>query len=324
MARFPDSSLTSVTQPTIASCVAATSCTESTRSAATTVYPSVARRRAVAAPMPDPAPVTMAVLPFPRLAIAGRYRSPMRGHRAASALLLVTLATAGLAVADVDDSAPAVAAPASDDRGTATTVELLKPGLQPRAPLRITAPAGSAVTSTVTQDLLLLQRVLGKLQTPTNVTVSTDLQMTVTAVDAQGRRTVSFTYSNSTVPALNGVTGTVAISDRGVATSGSFEFPPGTDATTQQVLGQYEDQFASLSTPFPEEAVGNGARWKVTQHPEVNGLRMTQSIVYTLLQRKGSVLTLESTTHQTAARQPLKSPNLPAGTTATVVKSEGE
>jgi hypothetical protein len=187
-------------------------------------------------------------------------------------------------------------AQAPDDAGGAAIVDLPEPGARPRTPLRISAPAGSVSTATMRQGVSIIQTVNGQKQSPKAVEVSAGLRMTVTQVDADGRRTITFAY----------------------------EFPPGTDPATQQSLEQFESQLDSLATPFPAEPVGKGARWKVTQHPEVNGLSTTQDIVYTLKQRDGDQITLRMEVGQKAAPQEVSSAAMPANTTARLTKSSGK
>jgi hypothetical protein len=239
--------------------------------------------------------------------------------------MTVVLAIGALAVGTITsvvDAARAVAAPAPDDRGAAE-VELLEPGSQPRRPLRISAPVGAVSTANMRQGFAVVQTVNGKKQQPNGVEVTAGLRMTVITVDAQGRRTIGLAYENASVPELNGVTGTYELSDRGFTSSGHFEYPPGTDPVLQQSLEQYGTQLDSLATPFPAEAVGEGARWKVTQHPALNGLRTTQEIVYTLTRRDGDRLTLHSKVRQTVPPQRISLPGMPANATARLVKSSG-
>jgi hypothetical protein len=241
----------------------------------------------------------------------------MAGRRFAVAFVAAIVAAPALV------AVPATATTKAADPTSAATVDLLKPGSRPRETLRSTVTAGTVQTASLHQELDLDQVIAGQRSAPTSVSVDTGVRMTVAAVDASGRRTINFAYLNSNVPALNGVTGSYTITDRGFTEGGQFNVPPGADPSLQAVLSQLEDQLGSLSTPLPEEAVGVGARWVVTQHPVLNGIAMRQEIAYELDQRDGSTVSIHQTLRQRAANQELDPSTLPPGASATLRKSAG-
>jgi hypothetical protein len=122
---------------------------------------------------------------------------------------------------------------------------------------------------------------------------------------------------------LNGVGGTYIVTDRGFTSNGKFTFPTGTDADTQDALQDFASRLATLSAPFPFAAVGVGARWKVTQHPTVNGVMSTQIVVYKLVERDDHRIVLRSKLRESSPSQPIEASDLPENATATLIASEG-
>ena len=248
----------------------------------------------------------------------------MRGRPVAYALVSLVLATGTLAAAESVAVAPsAFAAQSPDNFRDATTVDLISRGAKPRVHLRLTSAEGATSVAAVRQDVATKQTVSGLEQPSAPVTITADLRSTVTSVDKDGVRTVSFVYENASEPALNGVGGSYVVTDRGFTSNGKFTFPSGTDAETQDALQSFATQLVMLTTPFPFEPVGVGARWKVTEHPTANGMTSTQSVVYTLVERDDHRIVLRSKLRQTAPSQPIQDAGLPENATATLVGSLG-
>jgi hypothetical protein len=248
----------------------------------------------------------------------------MRRGRVAHVLVLLVLASGAVtATTGVVDGPAARAAGSPDDFRDATTIDLLSRGAQPRDRLRLASAAGSTSEGTVREDLVTKQTVSGIEQPATQVTVTADLRTTVTSVDEDGVRTISFVYDNSNLPELNGAGGSYVVTDRGFTSDGTFTYPPGTDAATQDALGQLQSDVASLSTPFPFEAVGVGARWRVTEHPTANGVTSTQVVVFTLVARDDNRIVLRTKIRRSAPTQPIETTDLPTNATATLVGTRG-
>ena len=236
----------------------------------------------------------------------------------------LVLVTGALAATESLGAAPAaVAAQSPDDFRDATTVDLLSRGSKPRDQLRLASAAGATSVGVLRQDISRKQTVSGLEEPATSFTVTTDLRTRVTAVDKDGVRTIAFVYENASVPELNGVGGTYIVTDRGFTSNEKFTFPPGTDTETQASLQDFASRVSTLSTPFPFAAVGVGARWKVTQHPTVNGLTSTQIAVYTLVERDGQRIVLRARLRQSSPSQPIQATDLPEDATATLLGSDG-
>jgi hypothetical protein len=91
----------------------------------------------------------------------------------------------------------------------------------------------------------------------------------------------------------------------------------------QQTMQAMSSSLENMSLPFPEEAVGIGAKWEVKQALESGGMRTFQKITVELMSVQGKLVTLGVKTEQTAPPQPVNNPQMPAGATLQLVSLSG-
>jgi hypothetical protein len=103
------------------------------------------------------------------------------------------------------------------------------------------------------------------------------------------------------VAPLGAVTGTFEVDSRGVTRRADVDVPPGVPPRLLTLLGNIRTSL--ISVPMPEEAVGVGARWQVQRLHNVGKIKTTQTLVYSLLERKDRVLRLGVTLRQSADPQ---------------------
>jgi hypothetical protein len=269
--------------------------------------------------------VTIATLPLLSLLIAGRYRSAMRRRRVASLLVAATLACSAVTAVQTVAAAPsALAAESPEDFRSPTTVDLLSRGAKPRSRLRLGSAAGSTAVGTVRHDIVVKEIVSGVEQPSAPVTLTADRRTTVTNVDREGVRTITFTYENASAPEINGFGGSYVVTDRGFEADRTLAYPPGTDADVQRALEALEARFSLLSTPFPYAAVGVGARWKVTRHRSTeDGVSTTSTVVYEIVEHDDNLVVLRAKLRRTAPQQPFRPAGLPEDAIATI-QMDGE
>lgn len=179
--------------------------------------------------------------------------------------------------------------PASGDAFTLTVED---PGAEPRQELRLQLEEGDEDRVIQRQELTLRMDVGGQVEDATSPTTELDLVWRVDVVDGD-QLTVSGTYDAIRVLPTPGVADAVVDQTRQVMAT----FEDATARTTYTRLGAILDadldldmaddptggmleQFStsltdtieSLSVPFPEEAVGAGARWRVDTELVLAGL----------------------------------------------------
>jgi hypothetical protein len=246
-----------------------------------------------------------------------------------------------LAVAVVLAAAPAlVAQPAVARKTQATpsptpTVEVLAPGKAPLEPLRLAPAAGATQRSAMTVSFAIQQSGVssGSVKPPpTKATVETTLQ----GVTPEGNLQISFSYPKFEVlkggeasksarrrieqafAGLAGLSGQLTITPQGVLVDSALNVPPGIDPSVASLVTQLGDQLRTLAIPFPEAAVGVGARWRASTDLSLNGIQANQIYEYTLKKRNGSKVELSVRGTQTAGQQAVELPNVAPGVQLTV------
>ena len=210
------------------------------------------------------------------------------------------------------------------------TVEVLEAGKAPIEPLRL-APVGSASQrSAMTVTFAIQQSGVSSASVkppPTKATVETTLQ----GVTPEGNLQVSFSYPSFEVlkggdasksarrrieqafAGLKGLSGQLTITPQGVLVDSALNVPPDLDPSVASLVTQLGDQLRTLAIPFPEAAVGVGARWRASTDLSLNGIEAHQVYEYTLKKRNGSKVELGVRGTQTADPQTVELPNMAQG-----------
>ncbi|MFW5879085.1 MAG: hypothetical protein ACOCVR_04620 [Myxococcota bacterium] len=116
--------------------------------------------------------------------------------------------------------------------------------------------------------------------------------------------------------------GRVWLDERGVLRDVSFSRTE-KEGRVGQLGAEIEHSVRSMTMPLPEEPVGIGAKWAMTQTVTMNGLTFEQRSEMTLRERDGDRLVVETEISQTAARQQVDNPQLPPGATMHVNRMQG-
>jgi hypothetical protein len=103
------------------------------------------------------------------------------------------------------------------------------------------------------------------------------------------------------VAPLANVTGAFEVDERGITRRADVIVPP--ELPPRLIAALSNIRTSLLSVPLPEEPVGVGARWKVQRRHQVGRVETTQTVVYTLQERKDRMLRLGVTLQQTAPPQ---------------------
>ncbi len=129
--------------------------------------------------------------------------------------------------------------------------------------------------------------------------------------------------ASALAPQLDSIRGlrmTYRVTSRGLVRDLVVSPPPGMPAAAQQALSSMSQSFESMTTPFPQEAVGKGARWHVTNRVESGGADILQRVTYTLDSRAGDEVHVSLLVEQAVADEVVKAPGLPASVVARIKK----
>jgi hypothetical protein len=230
----------------------------------------------------------------------------------------------------VDHAAAAGEVHAQTTPAPTPTVELLEPGKAPLEPLRLAPAAGASQRSAMTVTFAIRQSGVSSASVnppPTKATVETTLQ----GVTPEGNLQISFSYPSFDVlkggdaskssrrrieqafAGLKGLSGQLTMTPQGVLVDSALSVPPDLDPSVASLVTQLGDQLRTLAIPFPEAAVGVGARWRASTDLSLNGIEAHQVYEYTLKKRNGSKVELGVRGTQTADQQTVELPNLPQG-----------
>jgi hypothetical protein len=230
-------------------------------------------------------------------------------------LLAIVLLSAGSAVADARETqAP-----------SATEIEVLDAGSEPREALRLAPRAGASERSAMTMRFDLEQSGISEASVkapPIRATIATALQ----DVTPNGELHVTFSYPSFEVlreegtstadrraierqlATLNGLSGEMTLTARGAVVDSKLDIPPDLDPALAQTVDQLRDQLGVLSPALPQEVVGVGARWRGMSQLELNGIEARQVAEYHLEKRNATTIELGVRGTQTARRQGVDAP----------------
>lgn len=236
----------------------------------------------------------------------------------------------------VQQPARGVSAPAANSK--TPQVELLNPGVEPRQELRLKPAINVKETSVMTVKMDMEISASGRSSPGDKIPTSVmTFETKVTKIDPNGDIHYEFAYTNSdiagdtgnTPPAARdamgsalksmvGVKGSFIMDNRGFHKGGDIILPEGSDNNLKQMVGQMSKSLEQLASPLPAEAVGKGAKWRVSSSSDFSGMNVNDIATYELDSWQDGVVSMSVSIEQQASPQNITSPLLPAGTTLTL------
>jgi hypothetical protein len=226
---------------------------------------------------------------------------------------------------------PAPASGQEDD--VAATVTLLEPGTPPRRKLRYAWTAG--LKEELTMDLRTLASTeVGDARTPGIALPRIQFVIIIDGLDVSAdddlhyrwRVTGAEVFAEPETPdqvagAMRAEVGAVAhLSGDGVTSAlgiaRSVSIDPGSvtiDSGTLEMVEQIDQTLRTAPAPFPQEAVGPGARWERICQVASKDARITQTDTFLLVGLTGNRGALDDVLAQTAPPQNLRTPGMRAG-----------
>ena len=229
-----------------------------------------------------------------------------------------------------------VSAPAANSK--TAQVELLNPGVEPRQQLRLKPAIDVKETTVMTLKVDMEISALGRSSPVAKSPVSVmTFETKVTKIDPNGDIHYEFAYTNaditgdsgntppaaldamrSTLKSIVGVKGSFIMDNRGFHKGGNFILPQGADNNLKKMVEQMSKSIEQLTSPLPAEAVGKGAKWRVSSSSDFSGLNVNDISTYELASWQDGVASLNVSIEQQANPQNITSPQLPPGTTLTL------
>jgi len=207
--------------------------------------------------------------------------------------------------------------------GAPPVVKVLDPGKEPRQPLRWTIKPGFEQRLSVDVGYAV-DAVIAILRfgSPTYV-VSYDLTMRATKVEDDGTVRVAFKVEEATtdtvgapervkqlenaLTAMRAVTGSYVLAPRGHVTTIQIK-TPNRESIGPEMIDNFRWTLAQLTPVFPEQPVGQGAKWTVHAGIEQGGAQVNQLTTTEIVKLDGSSVELALAVQQTAAPQSFRNP----------------
>lgn len=223
----------------------------------------------------------------------------------------------------------------------APVVKLIDAGSSPKSKLRMTPAKGSKQTSIMTMKMDQTMVMRGQ-KLPATPTPAMQFTMEVAVTDVATNGDIAFEFSYPKVSlvdddkvqavvkeamkgmlnSMEGMSGSAVVTNRGFTKEADMKLPPKVNAQIKAMIDSMKESMSRLSSPLPEEAIGVGGKWSVTQLVEVNGMKLKQTSTHTLKKVDGTKYDLSVEVTQTADPQEVKSPGLPEGSTVTLKSLE--
>ena len=219
-------------------------------------------------------------------------------------------------------------------------LEVLTTGTEPRQELRLKPQANTKQLMTITTNMDIANTLAGqaapKIKTPATVM---KMEALVTQVDGNGDIHSKFTYTEADVVAdaavapeileavrsalkkMVGLTGNLITDNRGQVKASNITLPEDIDPLTKTLLSQISTSLEQMSSPIPQEAVGIGAKWRVSSQLKISSINMNQSTIYELVSLKDNVATLKVAVEQQANAQEITLLGIPTGGANVSLKS---
>jgi hypothetical protein len=329
-------------KPSPSSIASSAASTSTTSGPAATSAASVPPSAAASAVSRDPMGPTAASSDPLAPAIELDARSPIRGEAMPAPPHRVRATASPKVAPDVFAKAtngvlPDAAADAVLAKGAASKVTLVDAGAEPREVLRYDLPAetkqSTTMRMTIGMKLGLDGRAPQAVQVPTmevklglasgakrdaagNTSIDGRIEAVRVVPEGDAARAMAELVEGQ-LRALEGTRIRYAVSASGRASDVRVEAAPNAPEQATKVMGQMSQSFESMVAPLPDEAVGVGGRWVVTNRIST-GADVLQWTTYTLKSKTGTKIEIETEVAQLAARATMTGGDLPPGIVAKV------
>jgi hypothetical protein len=180
--------------------------------------------------------------------------------------------------------------------------------LQQKSPMTITVPEFKVTADTLLADVSASGFTFAWKLTDFSVDPSVDPAM-AKALEPELQKMMGLAMTGRMTP-------------RGIVEKADVILPPGADAKLGQTMDSVKQTMRQATTPFPEEAVGVGARWRVVS--KVDGeVDLTQTAVFELQSVDGDRGEIALVLDQTAPEQTIATPGVSGKTTLDSLTSTG-
>lgn len=176
-----------------------------------------------------------------------------------------------------------------------STVQLLDPGVAPREQLRYSFTAGQVDRAQLDMNVQVLLVVEGAATPMGNVpAVRVDMSMRMVGIAEDGSARLEFELRPVPAGSAPDQRGWLRMDPHGRILDGQLEAREGqVTRNRDEVVRAIQETMQRLALPLPEQAVGVGARWQLTQKVDAGPMKLEQVLEYTLRSRDGPRVVLD-------------------------------
>lgn len=209
------------------------------------------------------------------------------------------------------------------------TIKLLDPGSAPRKTLRFHVKAGDKESMAMTMKMSMQMpggpaagqaMKIPAMTMPMDLTVQSvapngdiSYQMIMGEPDVADDPAAMPTMVQAMKTALasfKGLTINGVMSDRGITRQVDMKIPDNANPAMRQSMDQMKESMNNMGAPFPQEAVGPGAKWELKMRIKSGGISLDQTATYQLASLDGDRWSAKCTIEQSAGKQTVQNPSL--------------
>ena len=237
-------------------------------------------------------------------------------------------------------NAPAPAGSGSGAAAGAIELTLLETGAEPRQRLEYQLAPGAKQSFELRMKMNMGMEMSGtKMPIPDIPAFIMVMDLEVSAVTPGGEATWSAKINKaemepggdpsmaramgSSLDSLKGMSYRGKLARNGRMSGLEIDLPASLPPQLTQMVDSMKQQMQQMTMPFPDEAVGIGARWKVSQKVALTGFAIDSNIENKLVAREGSRAVIEVTMSQSAPAQKMKLPGMPVDADLTHLSGKG-
>ena len=237
-----------------------------------------------------------------------------------------------VAIAVLAAAAPALAQTPALPNVIDTKVAVISTGTGAKRPLRYKPVAGAKERLDLKMAMGLTMEMPGMgAQSMPAPSMTMAIDMDVASISPAGDISVTMTVPSATMegeglPAgmldpVKGLSAAIVMDGRGMVKSMKFDESKITDPMMKQLVSQ--SGLDRLSMPLPEEPMGVGGKWQVTQAIEGGGIKLDQISTFEVVELNDTSATFNMTISQSAAPQTVALPGMPGGVEASLAGMTG-
>ncbi len=223
---------------------------------------------------------------------------------------------------------------ATDEVDNQPQLTVLEKGQAPHQLLRVRAKTGQKSRHEMAMSLKMKSEANGDAMPAMDMPkMKFVMETTVTDVSSNGDISSTIRYSDigvepgpDTMPgmveamegvlkSMIGITIKSVVDNRGIPKENSIDMPDSVNPMVRQQMEETSKSLDQMISPFPEEAIGLGGKWKLVSPMEAGGMKLVQTAVFTIVELDSESVSVTVEISQQADPQDINLPNAP-GTTA--------